>query len=559
LKLFLLFILTIFPLFAQNTQSLKKMIGNMLIVGFEGKSIDKNSQIIQDINKYNLSGVILFDREYKERNVTKNIASPHQLQTLTHTLSGLSNHHIFIALDQEGGKVARLKEKYGFTKIPSAQKVAMLTPAQADKIYNTQAKMLHTNGINTNFAPVLDLAVNPKNKVIVQLERSYGERPEKVVQYASLMIKNQNKFNVISVAKHFPGHGSSLGDSHKGFVDISNTWSKKELEPYKQLINQNKLDVIMTAHVFNSHIDPIYPATLSYKTNTQLLKQTLGFSGVIVSDDMQMAAISKLYSLKEAVTLAINSGVDILLFGNQLDKIDTKTLVDTIYKQVQNGAISLRRIKDANRRINNLHTKAQIIRKAIKFSKTRRALTKKYIKEHYGLDVKNIRIKPKIIVLHWTAVENFEKSFQRLYPEKLFSDRKDIAAASLLNVSAHFLVDREGRIYQLMPDNIMARHVIGLNYSSIGVENVGGEGNKKEDLTPAQIQANIKLVRYLKAKYPDIQYLIGHYEYKNMQSTPLWLEKDANYRTQKADPGKKFMHEVREGVKDLGLKSSDTQ
>jgi beta-N-acetylhexosaminidase len=147
-----------------------------------------------------------------------------------------------------------------------------------------------------------------------------------------------------------------------------------------------------------------------------------------------------------------------------------------------------------------------------------------------------------------------ESSFARLKNEKLFSDRPDIIKASALNVSAHFLVARDGTIYQLMPDNWMARHVIGLNYSTIGIENVGGKHNKEEDLTPAQVQANIDLVNYLKQKYPSIEYLIGHHEYRAMETTPLWLEKDAGYRTQKADPGESFMQEVRKGVKNLGLK-----
>jgi beta-N-acetylhexosaminidase len=105
-----------------------------------------------------------------------------------------------------------------------------------------------------------------------------------------------------------------------------------------------------------------------------------------------------------------------------------------------------------------------------------------------------------------------------------------------------------------MPDNYMARHVIGLNYSAIGVENVGGKNNKKDDLTPAQLQANIKLVRYLKTKYPTITYLIGHHEYRKMEKTPLWLEKDKGYRTTKKDPGDRFMRDVRSAVEDLHLK-----
>jgi len=195
-----------------------------------------------------------------------------------------------------------------------------------------------------------------------------------------------------------------------------------------------------------------------------------------------------------------------------------------------------------------------IVDKPIDFGTQRIAMTKAYIKQHYGRTVKSIRITPRIIVLHWTAEMNFNKSFHRLKPERLLTDRKDIAKASALNVSSQFMVDRDGTIYRLMPENWMARHVIGLNYSSIGIENIGGKGNKKEDLTPAQLRANSALVRYLKAKYPTIEYLIGHYEYRQMEKTPLWLEKDKGYRTVKSDPGKKFMRDVRKNVKALKLK-----
>ena len=205
--------------------------------------------------------------------------------------------------------------------------------------------------------------------------------------------------------------------------------------------------------------------------------------------------------------------------------------------------------------LSNTVPNIKIIDKPIDFGKERIAMTKSYIKQHYGLKVKNIKITPKIIVLHWTAEMSFNKSFKRLQPQKLLTDRKDIAKASALNVSSQFLVARDGTIYRLMPENWMARHVIGLNYSSIGVENVGGKGNRKDDLTSAQRQANIKLIRYLKAKYPSIEYLIGHHEYRQMESTSLWLEKDKGYRTVKSDPGKKFMSEMRAATKDLHLKT----
>jgi len=196
----------------------------------------------------------------------------------------------------------------------------------------------------------------------------------------------------------------------------------------------------------------------------------------------------------------------------------------------------------------------KIIDKPIDFGAERIAMTKEYIKSHYGMDVKNIEITPKIILLHWTAEMGFEKSFKRLQPEHLLTDRKDIAKASLLNVSSQFLVARDGTIYRLMPENWMARHVIGLNYSSIGIENVGGKGNTTDDLTPEQVQANIDLVYYLKAKYPSIEYLVGHHEYRQMEQTSLWLEKDKGYRTVKNDPGDAFVEKVYSKTECLGLK-----
>ena len=537
-----------------DEQTLKKMIGRMLVVGFKDSNIDDNSKIVKDIQKYDLGGVILFDRFYTNRSKTKNISSSQQLKELTSKLNSYAKKPLIISIDQEGGKVARLKPAYGFEEIPSAMAVSKLSNDDAKKIYAKQAKMLSSNGINTNFAPVVDLAVNPKNKVIFGLERSFGSSSENVSRYAKIYMDAQKSEGVKSVLKHFPGHGSSLGDSHKGFVDISTTWSKEELEPYQRLIDSNDVEMIMTAHVFNSQLDKMYPATLSYNVNTKLLRQKMAYKGVVISDDLQMKAISKHYTLKETVTLAINSGVDILLFGNQLAHNDVSEIVDVIYKEVKSGAISYKRIQESNKRIKLLHLKPNITYMPIEFTKNRIAMTKGYIKQHYGLDVKNIEIDPKIILLHWTAVMDLHDCFLRLKNEKLYSDRGDISSAGALNVSSHFLVDRDGTIYQLMPDNWMARHVIGLNYSSIGVENVGGENNEKEDLTDAQIDANIQLVKYLKAKYSNIEYLIGHHEYRGMEKNKLWLELDDGYRTQKADPGKKFMKAVRSAVDYLGLK-----
>jgi beta-N-acetylhexosaminidase len=334
---------------------LKKMIGHMLIVGFDNAYVDKDSKIIKQINKYELGGVILFDRFYNDRNKTKNISSPKQLKNLTNSLKKLSNKPLLISVDQEGGKVARLKPDYGFKSFKSAKDIASLSEKEAKKSYADMAKMLKENGINCNFAPVVDLEINPKNKVIVKLKRSFGKDPTTVNKYAKILINMQNKEGIISVLKHFPGHGSSLSDSHLGFVDITKTWDKKELEPYKILIKSKSIDMIMTAHVFNSLLDEKYPATLSKKINTKLLRQKMGYDGVIVSDDLQMRAISKHYSLKQTVILAINAGVDMLLFGNQLSTQDIDELVEIIFQEIKNGTIPYNKILEANARIKKLY------------------------------------------------------------------------------------------------------------------------------------------------------------------------------------------------------------
>jgi N-acetyl-anhydromuramyl-L-alanine amidase AmpD len=199
--------------------------------------------------------------------------------------------------------------------------------------------------------------------------------------------------------------------------------------------------------------------------------------------------------------------------------------------------------------------KVRIIDKPVSFSQQRIEATREYIAAHYGLDVENIEIEPKIIVIHWTAIDSFDRSWELFNREVLSPNRKDLAAAGQVNVAIQFLVDRDGTIYRLMPETWMARHVIGLNYSAIGVENVGG-ANGVDNLTDEQLEANVRLVRYLKEKYPDIEYLIGHYEYRAFENHPLWLEQDPGYRTEKSDPGERFMSALRQRLADLGLKSA---
>ena len=352
----MLFLIFSLPLYASPEDDIivKKMIGRMVVIGFGDAKIDEQSAIVKDIQMYDLGGVILFDRFYKEKNHVKNISSPAQLQLLTKQLKHFSQKPLLISIDQEGGKVARLKPSYGFSEIPSALALSKTSLENAKDVYATMAKMLIDNGINCDFGPVVDLARNEKNKVIVELERSYGEDSQTVSQYAQIFIDALKQKGIISVLKHFPGHGSSLEDSHLGFVDVTNTWSEKELEPYEKLIALKRVEMMMSAHVFNAHLDKTYPATLSYAINTELLRKKMHYEGVLISDDLQMEAIAKYYTLQEIVTLAINSGIDMLLFGNQLSHTKTDEIIDTIFIQVKNGAIAKSRIIEANERIEKL-------------------------------------------------------------------------------------------------------------------------------------------------------------------------------------------------------------
>jgi N-acetyl-anhydromuramyl-L-alanine amidase AmpD len=189
----------------------------------------------------------------------------------------------------------------------------------------------------------------------------------------------------------------------------------------------------------------------------------------------------------------------------------------------------------------------EITDKPIRFDQERIDLTLQYLDEHYDLKQLSPLIKPKMVVVHWTAIPTLDESFAAFEESKLPNWRPEIVGAGALNVSSQFLVDQDGTVYRLMPEDYMARHVIGLNHCAIGIENVGGTEGKP--LTKAQLKSNIQLITYLKEKYPAIEYVIGHYEYTLFENHPLWLEKDAGYRTEKTDPGEDFITSIREATK----------
>lgn len=344
--------------------SLDFKIGQLLMIGFRGLNISESKHIKRDIQEYHLGGVVLYSVDLpSDRKQLRNIESPVQFKQLTKDLKNLSHHDLLIGIDQEGGRVSRLSPKYGFpAKIPSAQYLGQLNNLDSTAYYSEKtAQLLKAYNINFNFAPDVDVNVNPDCPVIGGLERSFSANPEEVTAHAKTVIAAYKKHNIICSLKHFPGHGSAKMDSHKGFTDVTETWQELELEPYKQLIKEDIVDAVMTAHVFNKNLDDQYPATLSKAINDDLLRKKMNYTGFIISDDMHMGAIEKNFELEVAIEKAINGGVDMLMFSNNSpDFYDSEIMpkaVGIIKSLIEEGKVSEARIDEAYQRVVELKGK----------------------------------------------------------------------------------------------------------------------------------------------------------------------------------------------------------
>lgn len=335
--------------------TLEKKIGQMLLVGFRGTELDESNHIVRDIEQYNLGGVILYEKDGPTQSRPRNISSPQQVKQLVADLKSHSTSKLFVAIDQEGGVVDRLKAIYGFPESRSAGYLGRINNLDSTSFYAAQTALtLRDMGININFAPVVDLNINPSNPVIGALDRSFSHSWEKVVSHSRVFVDEHSNLGILTSCKHFPGHGSSKTDSHLGFTDVSDTWEGIEIQPYKELIGLGKCPMIMTAHIFNSQLDDKYPATLSFKTLNNLLRTSLAFRGLIISDAMDMKAITDNYGLEEALKLSINAGCDILIFSNNTNIYNEDIVpeaVTIISNLVKSGKISKDRINESYQRI----------------------------------------------------------------------------------------------------------------------------------------------------------------------------------------------------------------
>lgn len=387
--------------------------GKILWQDPDGTVFNKKSMIAKDIKFNRIGGVILFLREFRQNKTGnfiryRNIQNPDQLSTLTSALKNYSDQtrkedkleelELIISIDQEGGMVDRLPKELGFQPeniIPqafganeektlavgskmtstastiSSTTMSTMTPMTSngirnptlDQTYqyaNQMAAQLNNLHFNINFAPCVDVNINPLNPVLGGRGRCFSSNYQIVIDQAWEFIQAFHNAGIIATLKHFPGHGSSLGDTHEGLVDVTDTYHKMdELEPYRELINRGYEDLIMTTHVINGQIDRTQckpgpmedrttwcPGTMSYATLTSLLREQLGFKGVIVSDDMTMGAIANEYPLEIALEKAINAGVDMFILANYTSH-QTSEVINTIARLVIEGKVQQSRIDDA--------------------------------------------------------------------------------------------------------------------------------------------------------------------------------------------------------------------
>jgi len=345
----LLLVLLTITGFSQAPDLLDIKIGQMIMVGMPKSELD--AKVLEEIKRGKVGSIIFF-----EKNIPNRPNAFASVKNMTWTYQKAASIPLFICIDQEGGKVNRLKEKYGFTRSVSAAMLGKYKSLDSVRFYaDATAATLAGLGFNVNFAPCVDLALNKENSVIYKPERSYSANADTVVMMAKEVIKQHRKYGVITSLKHFPGHGSSKEDTHFGVADVTNTWNEVELKPYQVLIDSGYTDAVMTSHIVNKNLDAKgLPGTLSKEILDGILRKRLGFNGVVFSDDMQMHAISKNFGLEESIKLAINAGVDIMCFSNNIAGSEERT-VDKVHsiirKFVASGEIKPERIDESFQRI----------------------------------------------------------------------------------------------------------------------------------------------------------------------------------------------------------------
>lgn len=353
----LLPLVSILALFATPAYAatLSEMAGQMVVVGFEGNDVSDASvqRVTADLKDGRIGGVMF---------LKKNVGSLAAVEAMNDAFRAASAVPPLLTVDQEGGAVERLTEAVGFPEVANARTVAARnSPEEAEAIYARMAKGIAELGFTVNFGPVADLERNRDNAVIAKFGRAFAADAETVTRYDRAFIDAHRAAGVLTSLKHFPGHGSSTADSHEGFVDITRTWSEEELAPYRELIGEGKADMVMVGHLYHADYatdDQRLPASLSPRWIDGVLRDELGFDGVVISDDLEMGAIRDHFTLEETVIRAVSAGMDVLLFSNTAYQRPTlgAEVVDILVKQAEADPDFAARIEASYARILALKT-----------------------------------------------------------------------------------------------------------------------------------------------------------------------------------------------------------
>lgn len=329
-----------------QTASLDERIGRMLLFGFTGADAQSASAraLASDVAAGRVGGVLFLGYNVRSR------AGVRSLTQLFRDAAG--RRRIYLSIDQEGGAVQRLGRRLGYEAFPTARVVAGTTPEQARALYGRMARVLAQEGFNLNLAPVVDLEVEPRNPIIFKYGRGFGREPDRAALFASAFVDGHRDHRVATSLKHFPGHGSTLTDSHVTIVDMNATWRAEELVPYQRMIASGHADMIMTGHLSHRQFGA-GPASLSRTAVQGILRDRLSFQGVVLTDDLDMAAVRKLHTLEEAAVRAIAAGSDFVMVSNLVapDPAMPRRLIAAIKAAVERGTISEGQIDAANRRL----------------------------------------------------------------------------------------------------------------------------------------------------------------------------------------------------------------
>ena len=339
---------------ASAAEDLTRIVGQLVMTGFAGRSEGQPGVevVAGQIARGEIGGVLLLDR---------NVEGPGQLRRLTARLRRDADP--FVAIDQEGGRVARLRPRDGFERWLSAREIGRRMDAEAARAYYApRARALAGLGIDLNLAPVVDLDLG--GPAIGRLSRAYGSDPAEVAALAVAAVAAHRDAGVATALKHFPGHGSAPLDSHRALPDVSATWRGAEMEPFRALIASGHADMVMTAHLDHPLLSdgPGVPASLSARTVHAI--RALGFDGIVVTDDLLMRAVSDRMPPEEAAIRALAAGSDLLILSafERLDRDIGPRVNAAVVEAIRQGRLSMSSIARSHLAVSDLKARLRAAR-----------------------------------------------------------------------------------------------------------------------------------------------------------------------------------------------------